>query len=73
MDRIIFLEKIDVQVFSDLPLSARMEVLTQGKTLYVQNDVTLRDIIKSVVISYMDLEPMRNRFKRRILGTYNGT
>ena len=61
-------KKLDVQVFSDLPLSARMQVLTQGIPLFVRNDDSLWQIIKSVSLSYMDLEPMRHRWKKRILG-----
>lgn len=61
-------KKIDVQVFSDLPLPARMQVLEEGIPLYVRNRESLRNIIKSVSFSYMDLEPMRNRLKHRILG-----
>jgi hypothetical protein len=59
---------MDVQVFSDLPLTARMQVLTQGVSLYVRNEDSLWHVIKSVSLTYMDLEPMRNRWKKRILG-----
>jgi len=61
-------KKLDVQVFSDLPLTARMQVLTQGVSLYVRNEDSLWHVIKSVSLTYMDLEPMRNRWKKRILG-----
>ncbi|NLV27328.1 MAG: nucleotidyltransferase domain-containing protein [Methanomicrobiales archaeon] len=60
--------KIDVQVFSDLPLSARMQVLAQGIPLYVRDEDSLWSVIKSVSLSYMDLEPMRYRWRKRILG-----
>lgn len=61
-------KKLDVQVFSDLPLSARMQVLSQGKVLYVRDEDSLWPVIKSVSMSYMDLEPMRYRWRKRILG-----
>ncbi|HPP78949.1 nucleotidyltransferase domain-containing protein, partial [Methanospirillum sp.] len=61
-------KKLDVQVFSDLPLPARMQVLAQGVPLYIRNEDSLWSVIKSVSLSYMDLEPMRNRCKERLLG-----
>jgi len=61
-------KKLDVQVFSDLPLSARMQVLDQGIPLYIRNEDSLWSVIKSVSLSYMDLEPMRMRWRKRILG-----
>lgn len=60
-------EKIDVQVFSDLPLPALMEVLNQGIPLFIRSRETLWNVTRSVSLSYMDLEPMRNRWKKRIL------
>lgn len=59
---------VDVQVFSDLPLPARMQVLTQGIPLYIRDEEILWNIIKSVSLSYMDLEPMRNRWEKSLLG-----
>ncbi len=61
-------KKLDVQVFSDLPLSARMQILSQGIPLYIRNEDSLWLVIKSVNLSYMDLEPMRDRWRKRILG-----
>jgi predicted nucleotidyltransferase len=61
-------EKIDVQVFSDLPLSAQMQVLVQGISLFVRNKDSLWRIIKSVSLTWMDLEPMRYRWRKRIIG-----
>ncbi|MBN1166465.1 MAG: nucleotidyltransferase domain-containing protein [Methanospirillaceae archaeon] len=61
-------KKLDVQVFSDLPLSAQMQILAQGIPLYIRNEDALWLVIKSVNVSYMDLEPMRDRWRKRILG-----
>ena len=61
-------KKLDVQVFADLPLSAQMQVLAQGVPLYIRNEDSLWSVIKSVSLSYMDLEPMRNRCRERLLG-----
>ncbi len=61
-------KKLDVQVFADLPLSAQMQVLAQGIPLYIRNEDSLWSVIKSVSMSYMDLEPMRNRCRERLLG-----
>lgn len=61
-------KKLDVQVFADLPLSAQMQVLAQGIPLYIRNEDSLWSVIKSVSLSYMDLEPMRNRCRERLLG-----
>jgi len=61
-------KKLDVQVFSDLPLPARMQVLAQGVPLYIRNADSLWSVIKSVSLSFMDLEPMRNRCRERLLG-----
>jgi len=61
-------KKLDVQVFADLPLSAQMQVLAQGVPLYIRNEDSLWPVIKSVSLSFMDLEPMRNRCRERLLG-----
>jgi predicted nucleotidyltransferase len=61
-------KKSDVQVFSDLPLPAQMQVITQGIPLYIKNPEFIRDLIRLISLTYMDLEPMRNRLSRRILG-----
>lgn len=62
-------KKIDIQVFSDLPLPARMQVISQGIPLYIRDPECVREIVHVISLSYMDLEPMRKRWKRRILGT----
>jgi len=61
-------KKTDIQVFSDLPLPARMQVISQGIPLYVRDPEKIRDLCRAISLSYMDLEPMRKRWKRRILG-----
>lgn len=61
-------KNLDVQVFFDLPLSAQMQILSHGIPLYIWDEDSLWSVIKSVSLSYMDLEPMRYRFRKRILG-----
>ena len=65
-------KKCDIQVFSDLPLPAQMQVLSQGVPLMVKHPEYMRRLIRSVSLTYMDHEPMRNRLKRRILRADNG-
>ena len=62
---------LDIQVFSDLPLPAQMQVITQGVPLYIGNPEFVRELIRSITLTYMDLEPMRNRWRRRLLGGTN--
>ncbi|MFH0968048.1 MAG: nucleotidyltransferase domain-containing protein [Methanobacteriota archaeon] len=60
-------KKCDIQVFSDLPLPAQMQVLSQGVPLMCKHPDYMRKLIRSVSLTYMDQEPMRDRFRRRIL------
>lgn len=61
-------KKIDLQVFSDLPLPAKFQVFSYGIPLFVRDADSHRDLVRSVILTYMDCEPMRNRWKVRILG-----
>lgn len=61
-------KRCDVQVFSDLPLPAQMQVLSQGIPLLIKNTSFMRDLVRSISLTYMDYAPTRERFKRRQLG-----
>ena len=61
-------KRCDVQVFSDLPLPARMQVLSQGIPLLVKNPVCIRDLVRAISLTYMDYAPIRDRLKTRHLG-----
>jgi predicted nucleotidyltransferase len=61
-------KKLDVQVFSDLPLPAQMQVFSQGIPLFIRDSEFMRELIHLISLTYMDLEPMRERWKKRMLG-----
>ncbi|GEM_PF-1007127 len=61
-------KKYDVQVFSDLPLPAKFQIFTNGIPLFIRDTNYQRNLVRSVILTYMDCESMRNRWKIRILG-----
>jgi predicted nucleotidyltransferase len=59
-------KRCDIQVFSDLPLPAQIRVFSEGIPLLIKNPVFLRDLVRTITLTYMDYEPVRDRFKRRM-------
>lgn len=54
-------EKIDVSIFSDLPVQIRFRVIKEGRILFVKDFLTLHRIRVATVREYLDLEPFIKR------------
>jgi len=62
---------VDIQLFSDLPLPAQFSLLNVHIPLFIRDTNQLRTLSKQVILSYLDLEPMRTRWKKRLIGGTN--
>jgi predicted nucleotidyltransferase len=62
-------EKLDVQVFQDLPLYIRIRVLKEGKILLCKDDDLLYDIAAS---SVREFEYFRPRYEEYLEGVLHG-
>jgi uncharacterized protein len=54
-------EKIDVSIFSDLPVQIRFRVIKEGSILFFKDLLTLHRISVATVREYLDLEPFIKR------------
>ena len=54
-------EKIDVSIFSDLPVQIRFRVIKEGRILFFKDFLTLHRIRVATVREYLDLEPFIKR------------
>jgi len=50
-------KKIDVSIFSDLPVQIRFRVLKEGKILFFKESLALHRIKVATVREYLDFEP----------------
>lgn len=60
-------DKIDTNIFSDLPLDIRFRVIKEGKPLYVKNKLKMHRIKVNTVLSYLDFKPLLTRHFSRFL------
>jgi predicted nucleotidyltransferase len=61
-------DKIDTNIFWDLPLNVRFRVIKEGKPLYIRNKLNMHRIRVSTVLQYLDFKPLLDRHFSRILG-----
>jgi predicted nucleotidyltransferase len=54
-------EKVDVSIFSDLPVPIRFRVVKEGRVLFVKDFLSLHRIRVDTVREYLDLEPLIKR------------
>lgn len=54
-------EKVDVSIFSDLPVQIRFRVIKEGRVLFVRDFPALHRIRVATVREYLDLEPLIKR------------
>ncbi len=60
-------EKIDTNIFWDLPLNIRYRVIKEGKLLYAKNELTVHRISVDTVLFYLDFKPVLDRHFSRFL------
>jgi predicted nucleotidyltransferase len=54
-------EKIDVSIFSDLPVQIRFRVIKEGRVLFSKDSLALHRIKAATVREYLDIEPFIKR------------
>ena len=54
-------EKIDVSLFSDLPVYIRFRVIREGRVLFFEDSLALHRIKVATVREYLDFEPFLKR------------
>jgi hypothetical protein len=54
-------KKIDVSIFSDLPVQIRFRVIKEGKILFCKDSLALHRIKVATVREYLDFEPFLRR------------
>jgi len=50
-------DKFDIQIFQDLPLYIRKEIISQGKILYQKNHSEIFDVFIKTIKSFGDFKP----------------
>lgn len=58
-------DKIDTNIFWDLPLDVRYRVIKEGKPLYVKDKLRIHRIKVNTVLSYLDFKPLLSRHLSR--------
>ncbi len=59
--------KIDISIFSDLPLNVRFRIFKEGKVLYQKDELFLHRTRSNTLKSYLDFKPIIDRHYDRIL------
>ncbi len=59
--------KIDISIFSDLPLNVRFRIFKEGKVLYQKDELFLHRTRSNTLKSYLDFKPIIDRHYNRIL------
>ncbi len=59
--------KIDVSIFSELPVQIRFRVMREGKVLFVRDPLALHRILASSVREYLDIAPLIRRYCRHAI------
>ncbi len=59
--------KIDISIFSDLPLNIRFRIFKEGKVLYQKDELFLHRTRSNTLKSYLDFKPIIDRHYDRIL------
>ncbi len=62
--------KIDISIFSDLPLNVRFRMFKEGKILYQKDELFLHRTRSNTLKSYLDFKPIIDRHYDRILDKY---
>ena len=60
--------KIDLSIFHDLPLTMRFRVLSEGKLLFLRDELRLHRITVATIKEYLDFKPHIVRRMERVLG-----
>ena len=60
-------EKMDISIFSDLPLIIQFRVLSEGKLLFCKNSKEIHDIKIKVFRDYLDYSVFINSFYKRVI------
>ncbi len=59
--------KIDISIFSDLPLNIRFRIFKEGKVLYQKDELFLHRTRSNTLKSYLDFKPIIDRHYDRTL------
>ncbi|SRR3989344_4757667 len=60
-------EKIDISIFSRLPVIIQFRILKEGKIIFCRDEKHLRDIKVEVFRKYLDYSYFINRFYKRVI------
>jgi predicted nucleotidyltransferase len=65
-------KKIDVSIFSDLPVQIRFRVIKEGKILFCKDSLALHRLQVATVREYLDFEPFIKRHCRHAMSAAEG-